>query len=483
MLATVAALALRIAAADGGLWTDEAWSVIYAAEARDTAGVFLRINHDNNHHLYSLWLQAVGRDASPLAARALAVVAGTLSVPLAAWVLVRRPAAATLAAILFAVSPTMVNFGSEARGYALMMLATLAMLALIVRAVEDRELRGTPALLALVALGGMLSHLTMAAPIALAAAWVYLDRRRELGPPRALRETVRLMGPALGAAVAVVLLVFGAAAASSTGMRLGGYRPFAWPEFTGALNVLLGWTLGVGAGSGFVAAALLVALGLGVWLRRPAWLGARARLYALLMLGVPLGVAVVQSGNSSYARYYLCSAVGLLLFVSEWLGHQLRDAGLRRGGAIALLALVVAAALWGDWQLIQLKRGRPDAALALIAQRSPRGARIAFEPKRLEGPLTVAAWRAGFPLAVAGGCAPADYVVAERPDQAPTAGWLNRCGVRMRAVAVSATTPLTGDAWVLYAAGRLQTSRAPVSGPAPGARNRRLPSRAGVAQG
>ena len=62
----LAGLALRIAAARGGLWTDEAWSVVYAAQARDAAGVFLRINHDNNHHLYSLWLQAVGPAAPPL---------------------------------------------------------------------------------------------------------------------------------------------------------------------------------------------------------------------------------------------------------------------------------------------------------------------------------------------------------------------------------------------------------------------------------
>ena len=76
----LAGLALRIAAAHGGLWTDEAWSVIYAAQARDPIGVFLRINHDNNHHLYSLWLQAIGPAAAPLLARAPAIAAGTLCV-------------------------------------------------------------------------------------------------------------------------------------------------------------------------------------------------------------------------------------------------------------------------------------------------------------------------------------------------------------------------------------------------------------------
>jgi len=80
----LAGLALRIAAAHGGLWTDEAWSVIYAAQARDPIGVFLRINHDNNHHLYSLWLQAIGPAAAPLLARAPAIAAGTLCIIVAA---------------------------------------------------------------------------------------------------------------------------------------------------------------------------------------------------------------------------------------------------------------------------------------------------------------------------------------------------------------------------------------------------------------
>src|SRR5205814_7206786 len=143
---------------------------IYAAQARDAAGVFLRINHDNNHHLYSLWLQAIGLNASPLLARLPAIVAGTLCVPLAALVVARRSVwAGIVAAILFAVSPTMVNFGSEARGYSLMLLAALAFLWLAAEAVEGRERPGTPWWLAAIAALGMLSHMTMAAPVALVA--------------------------------------------------------------------------------------------------------------------------------------------------------------------------------------------------------------------------------------------------------------------------------------------------------------------------
>src|SRR6476620_11314776 len=135
----LAGLALRIAAARGGLWTDEAWSVIYAARARDAAGVFIRINHDNNHHLYSLWLQAIGPAASPMLARAPAVVAGSLCIVVAALIADRRSRrAGIVAALLFAISPSLVVFGSEARGYAMMLLAALAMLLLVSDAVDDR---------------------------------------------------------------------------------------------------------------------------------------------------------------------------------------------------------------------------------------------------------------------------------------------------------------------------------------------------------
>ncbi len=50
--------------------------MIYAANAGTPGGVLWRINHDNNHHLYSLWLQAIGSGVSPLLARLPAILAG-----------------------------------------------------------------------------------------------------------------------------------------------------------------------------------------------------------------------------------------------------------------------------------------------------------------------------------------------------------------------------------------------------------------------
>src|SRR5438045_9458345 len=80
----VAGLILRVLAARGGLWTDEAWSMIYAEQARNAVGVFVRINHDNNHHLNTLWLQAVGSGAQPWLARLTGILTGTASSVVAA---------------------------------------------------------------------------------------------------------------------------------------------------------------------------------------------------------------------------------------------------------------------------------------------------------------------------------------------------------------------------------------------------------------
>lgn len=470
--ACLAGLALRLAAASSGaLWTDEAWSVVYAAEARDAAGVFLRINHDNNHHLYSLWLQAIGRDAPPLLARLPAIIAGTLGVLVAAIFAGRHSRAAGLiAALLFALSPALVTFGSEARGYAPMLLAALILLLLASDAVEGRETPRTQWLIALAALLGMLSHLTMAAPVALVTLWIYLDRRAALGPVPALRATARLMGPALIATAAVIAFVIAAAAASPTGMRLGGYLSFAWRDYWAALDDLAAWSAAITAPAawlGPVAIALSAAL---VALRPPPWLGPRASLYAILILTVPLAAALLHPGNAGFARYYLASAIGLLLLIADTFAHALGRKGVSRGLALVALAFILASDLRRDAELIALGRGRAEAAVARIGTRP-----VALEPARLEAALTLAAGRRGQSLSIAHGCDPADFVLAShgRFDRAQPA--IERCGATFRAVESGRTTPLSGDAWTLYAATSLQTSRPPVSGRAPQAAARPQP--------
>ena len=480
----LAGLALRVLSARGGLWTDEAWSVIYAAQARDAAGVFLRINHDNNHHLYSLWLQAIGPAASPLLARAPAIVAGSASIIAAALLGSRRSAAAgVVAALLFAVAPIFVDLGSEARGYAMMLLAALLTLLLVGDAVDGRPCRGACWWLAALAIFGMFSHMTMAAPVAIAALWFYLERRAQEGPESALSDTLRLMGPAVAATAAVVVLVFTAAALSPTGFRLGGYEPFAFSHYTAALDDLALWTGGFSAGWPWVVPVAVCMVALLIAWKRPAWLGSRARLYALLILAVPLGAGLVRSGNSEFARYYTTSALGLLLLLADWIARGLKDRSAVRAAAAVLLVTTVAVGVYRDSVLIGVDRGRPGGPVADMTELAPSGARVAFAEPRLKGVVAVAAERTGYRARFAGGCAPADFLLAAQSRWKATRPAVVRCGVPMQAIDSSVTVPLTGDSWVLYRARSLQSIRAADSGPAPGAEKSRLSGRAGVAQG
>ena len=475
---------LRFVAAHGGLWTDEAWSVIYAAQARDPVGVFLRINHDNNHHLYSLWLQAVGVDASPLLERVPAILAGALAVfPAAIFAGKRSRAAGLVAALLFAVTPTLVVFGSEARGYSMMLLAALVLLVMVDNAVSGRDIHGARWWLCLVAFLGMLSHMTMAAPVGIAALWFYLERRSQAGPDRAIRDSLRLMGPALVATAAVPVFVALAAALSPTGMRIGGYAPFALGHYTAALDDLALWSAGFSAPWPWLVPVLLGALAVVIALRPPEWLGARARLYPLLIVSVPVGLAAARAGNSEFARYYLASALGLLLLMAEWLGRGLTARPSVRAGAVAVVAALLAVGAYRDMLLISADRGHPAAPVADMAALQPAGARVAFVGPRLKGIVAVAAERSGYAARFAGGCTPADFLLAAQSRWAPTPATVVRCGIRMNAIDSSVTIPLTGDSWVLYRARTLQSFGAADSGPAPGARNRRLSGRAGVAQG
>jgi hypothetical protein len=462
---TLGGLALRIAAAQGGLWTDEAWSMINAQQARDPVGVFLRINHDNNHHLISLWLQAVGVHASPLLARAPAILAGTLAIPAAALLFVRRSrVAAIAAAALFALSPIMVTYGSEARGYAPMVLAALLMLWLATNALEGRAGRGTPWLIALAVVLGMLSNLTMLAPVALLASWVYLEKRAAVGAKAVIPDTLSLMGPALGACAAVLAIVVGAAFLSPTGLQVGGYMPFSVHDYIIALSDLTGWTLGLTFSFRWLAILVLLAVGGLLVARPPEWLGRRARLYGMLILGVPAVIALERTGNALFARYYLCSAIGLLLLTSEWIAHAVRKPGISRALCAAGCALFLITAAWRNGELIALKRGEPDRAVRIIAEEAPGGAQVAIGAERLFAPVMAAAERVDYPLSEAEGCAPAEFMIVVRTAASKVTAM--RCGRAMQAIAWSRTTALTGDSWVLYRQG-LQTAGPPVSGPAP----------------
>jgi hypothetical protein len=271
--------------------------------------------------------------------------------------------------------------------------------------------------------------------------------------------------PASLACVLILAMVVGAAAASETGMRIGGYLPFSFANFATSLEQLLAFTLGpslppawLGAAGAALAAILVL---------RPELVGRRRFLYALAILGLPLAVALLRPGNSQYARYYLVGAVALLLLASELIARALAQSGWSRWAAAAALAAILAAGLWRDAALLATKRGDPGGPVREMARLAPRGAGIRVESERLVAVVRVAALRARYPLRIVVGCAGADFVLVSSDFAAPVDPALVRCGRRLDAIASSRVVGISGDAWTLYAVQALQRSRAPVSGPPP----------------
>ena len=202
-------LALRLWDARGGLWVDEAWSAQFVAQAGSPWGIFWRINHDNNHYLNSLWILLVGPYASPLLIRALSIATGTLSIAVAGAIGWRRDATTGLiAALLFAVSPILVAYGAEARGYGPMLLAMLVSVLLIDRWLDHDHRDGAPPAwsLAALTLAGLLAQLTYLFALAAFAGWIVTARSRSTSIDSAVATTARALGPS--AAVLAVIVAF-----------------------------------------------------------------------------------------------------------------------------------------------------------------------------------------------------------------------------------------------------------------------------------
>ena len=467
----LAGFALRVAAASsGGLWLDEAWSAVFAHEARPLIGVFADINHDNNHHLNTLWLQLVGLSAPPLVMRGLSILTGTAAIIVAARIGARRsPGAAIAAAALFAFMPILVLYGSEARGYAPLTLAVLLAL-YTVTGVADRPDRVQPArALAIIAVFGTLAHLTMALAIAVLAAWVWLVRWRAAGVRAATRTTAQLMLPALLTSFTLIAIIVGGAYRHG-GFQVGSFEPFAITHVAGGLAELAGLTSGlspygpVGVGGLLgVAVTLLICTVLAG--RDP--LRDRMPLYAMLIVALPLVVIVLHVGNSQFARYYLLSALGLLLLVSDRIGALLFAPGRARWVGRALLAAWLVGSIGQIATIMTNQRGHMDRAVAVMQAAAPRGTQVLIESQRASAVLEVAAAQRQFPLQIeTGQCgAPFWYVERERP--APIESERTRCGHRWLPIASADAIGPSGQSWTLYADRGLPIRVAAVTGPLP----------------
>ncbi len=448
-----AGLVLRCLMAHGGLWTDEAWSVVYARYAGDAWGVLTRINHDNNHHLNSLWILLMGHNATPFALRSLSIAAGTGLIAVLGQIALRRSAlAGVLTAALAAVCPMLVVYGSEARGYSCAILACALMIARLDAWLADDAKSPPRLLLTLIAAFGTLAHAMMLPAIGLLSIWLALELRARHGHAIARRRVLSSIGPALLICIALVGAMLWIAIASPLGLRVGGYQPFAWRSLGAALGQLLALSTGLGGTTGPYWPAIMGILALLGW----AWLRADlARLdrflFAALILGMPLGVVVLHPGNTEFPRYYLTTTLGLAL----WLGAGFAGL-LAQGGARGLAASTGAVAVLGgslimDGALISNARGHPEAPVAILASRAPGGTALAIETQAPHAHLAHAADQQHYPLALAQSlCGPAPFRLIERKMGARAPAVIMRCGQRYALIGQERVLGPSGVPWALY---------------------------------
>jgi hypothetical protein len=447
VIVALVGLVLRVSAADGALWLDEAWSVTLAHDAATPLGVFVQINHDNNHHLNSLWLQTVGLGAPPIVARALSIAAGTLAIVMAGLIGLRRgPIAGLATAFLFALSPVLVTLGSEARGYAPMVLTVLVSAWYIDRYLAGEESADRPVTLAVCVFVGALFQLTMVFAACALIGWPFLTLWRRDGFKRAALETARLLGPALAALVFAAAIVFAPALLVGPAFRFGSYQDFTILLFLRGTIDLIGFMLGAPYVNFFLPAGAVIL----VILSR-SWGSPRLPFYALAIIVFPLTVALLNMMNAGHGRYYLLTGIALLLLLGEALAAAVRAGGWKALAAAGGLVAFSTASMALNLDLIQNRRGDSGAAIRALAARAPQGTHVFIDRETAIALLRVASAQAGYKLDISMHCPAARFVFVDWFDgenASPAA--VERCGGEFRQIATADGRGMSSQNWTLY---------------------------------
>ena len=328
--------ALRLWYAHWPLWVDEIWSLKNLAPLSHFWQILWDISQDNNHYLYSIYLFfAYPISHSEIWLRAPSIVAGVAAIPIMSQLAGRDPVAAIAAAAMTAVSTFLVTYSAQARGYSLAVLLWIVAYHQLEKAM-DAPARGGRWRFALAIGVGAFCHLAtfaVAFLFGLAAFGEFLRRERDL--VRAIRKSLHLFWPTLvGLTPMLLCLVMGY-------VEIGGFsvnfvRPYS-PSlaFAGFSQMLVATLVGTTTPVLIVAAIPLVAVGAFVVLRETTISSFRRISYAVMLLGLPALVFIARPPNSHIPRYYLISAVFLILAAADLFAILWRKSGVGRATAIA----------------------------------------------------------------------------------------------------------------------------------------------------
>jgi hypothetical protein len=347
-------------------WLDEIWTWTDAQRLDSALGVFTQIHSSNNHHLNTLFFYWLGEQRVWALYRLPALVAGSGTLALAALLGARRGRLeAVLAAAICAASFPLIHFSSEARGYSLAVFFALAALLSLLRFLE-RGGRAAAALFALSTCLGLLSQLFFVffwcGALAMTLARV---ARRPGARALAMGDALRLhAAPAFGLALLAVV--------DLRHMTVGGGPPALAGEIVART---LGYSLGLPVLPALAPLYAALSLGLlGLGLARLA--RARDDLWLLCLVAIALAPAAILAllrPEVIDVRYFLVGIALFLILLAWSAGTELRAGGWRRAVAALGLTVFLVGNVVHTARFLSLGRGGFQAALELMAERSPDG--------------------------------------------------------------------------------------------------------------
>lgn len=390
---TAAGAALRLRGAEGDLWLDEIWTLRLLERADSIGDVFLGIHHDNNHFLNSAWLWLVGAEAPVLVMRLAAVVCGTAAIPAAAAMGRRFCAAAGLcAAFLFSFGYFFVHYGSEARGYAGMMLAILLAYSALEAIFDDSSAVRHYVVFALAICFGAFAHLTMVEATG-ALCLTALARSYRRGPPGG-RPGVILVLAALATAPAVACFLFGAL---SPDFQVGAMVPFSLEALGEGLAGMIRSVLGLGAGWSDAAVVIIAAA---VALALIAIAPAERRWFpAIAIFGLPILHAILGLPSQQYPRFHTTAAVALALLVGDGFAALWRRRGAWRGVAVVALGSIAVGDAVELTNFFRYGRGHYAEAVRIMGEGSPASYAVDFAKGETNAVIRYYSARHGAPAA------------------------------------------------------------------------------------
>jgi len=362
---------VRVLAAHNDLWFDEVWSLELLRErVHSVVDVFTNVKHSNNHHLCSLWMWLVGQNVSSFVYRLPSVLASIGTIGLAGLIGLRQSRlAGCVAVILTSWSYLLIHFGTEARGYSLVIFfALLAWYAL--QQFEETVGGGVDSgrswiwiivFWSAVVLG-FLAHLEFAICFAGLVAWALwrFVRYRSKWRQAVFDLFALFMVPI------ILLLAFYFVALR--GFEVGGGPDYqVMPLLIKTASYMLGGPAS-GAAAGIVAllavASIYVVLVYLMFERDDRWI------FYAVMIVVPLGLIPILRLVPLSVRYFMISVAACLVLLASGYAALLRRGVTGRDIGLALLALFIAGNAVSTGNLLRFGRGQYLAALRFMEKNS-----------------------------------------------------------------------------------------------------------------